>query len=298
MLKTKEIILFKVSRHDEGVRLSSFVRHQLGSEHSLSAVKRAIDRCAVQVNGTTECFSSYKVAYGDEVSIDMEVLGQMAEIAPEKAPQVLFEDDQLLVFDKAPGLTCSPEEIEKQFPNTFLVHRLDKETSGVMVLAKTPAARKYMEELFRKREVKKDYLAIVAGDVAQDRGTVDCSIQKTASYDGQNIWGVAPAGRGLRATTYWHRLKWGGGLSLLRCQPKTGRTHQIRVHMQHIGHPILGDRQYGRDTDCPYVAKRQMLHAKGLAFIHPVTGELIRVEAAVPEDFQSAIDTIDACLAL
>ena len=296
MLKTKEIAFFNVSRHDEGVRLSSFVRHQLDGNHSLSAVKRAIDRCAVQVNGKTECFSSYKVAYGDEVAIDLEVLEQMAQIAPEKASQVLYEDDQLLIFDKAWGLTCSPEDIQTQFPDTIIVHRLDKETTGVMALAKTPAVQKYMEELFRKREVKKDYLAVVAGEVSIDKGVVDCSIQKVVSYDGQTIWGAAPAGRGLRATTYWQRLKWGGGLSLLRCQPKTGRTHQIRVHLQHIGYPILGDRQYGRDTDCQFVAKRQMLHAKGLAFIHPVTGELIRVEAAVPDDFQSAVDTIDACL--
>ncbi len=297
MLKTKDITYFSVSRDDEGVRLSSFIRFQLGGKYSLSAVKRAIDRCAAQVNGHTECFSSYKVAYGDEITVDMEVLSQMAEKAPERSAQVLYEDDHVLVFDKPAGMVSVQEEIEERFPGSILVHRLDKDTTGVMVLAKTPNVQKYFEELFRKREVKKDYLAIVAGEVDTDRGLVDNSIQKVSSYDGGSLWGVAPSGRGLRASTYWQRLKWGGGLTLLRCQPRTGRTHQIRVHLSHIGYPIIGDRQYGREIDLPFVAPRQMLHAKGLAFIHPVTGELIRVEAAVPEDFQTAIDTIEACLA-
>ncbi|MCB1108223.1 MAG: RluA family pseudouridine synthase [Chlamydiia bacterium] len=297
MLKTKNITYFTVSRDDEGVRLSSFIRYQLVEKYSLSAVKRAIDRCAAQVNGHTECFASYKVAYGDEITVDMEVLGQMAEKAPERAAQVLFEDEQLLVFDKPAGMASTQEEIDEQFSKGILVHRLDKETSGVMILAKTPSIQRYFEELFRKREVKKDYLAIVAGEMVTERGLIENSVQKVSSYDGGSLWGVAPSGRGLRAVTHWQRLKWGGGLSLVRCQPRTGRTHQIRVHMSHIGYPIIGDRQYGRQIDLPFVALRHMLHAKGVAFIHPVTGELIRVEAAVPQDFQSAIDTIDACLA-
>lgn len=294
MLKTKNLVRLIVSRFDEGVRLSSFVRAQVPGEYSLSAVKRAIDRCAVQVNGHTECFSSYKVAYGDEICVDKEVLEQSAQKAPEKDQQVLFEDDQLLVFDKAPGIECTQEIIEELFPGTLLIHRLDKETSGVLALAKTPMTQNYMEDLFRKREIKKDYLAVVTGEVATDRGMIDNPMQKIVSYDGQSLWGAAPKGRGLRALTYWQRLKWGGGLSLIKAQPRTGRTHQIRVHLSHIGHPVLGDRQYGRDANTSFTASRHMLHAKGLAFIHPVTGELIRIEAAVPQDLQTAIETIDA----
>ncbi|MCB1116974.1 MAG: RluA family pseudouridine synthase [Chlamydiia bacterium] len=296
MLKTKQIVKFTVSRFDEGVRLSSFVRAHVEGNYSLSAVKRAIDRCAVQVNGHTECFSSYKVAYGDELSLDLEVLGAAAELAPIRAQQVLYEDEQLLIFDKAPGVVCDEEELSELFPNTHLVHRLDKETSGVVALAKTPLTKNYMEELFRKREVKKDYLAIVVGEMGEDRGVIDNPLQKIVSYDGQSLWGAAPKGRGLRAVTYWQRLKWGGGLSLVRCQPKTGRTHQIRVHLSHIGYPLLGDRQYGRDADTSFVADRHLLHAKGLSFIHPVTGELIRVESAVPPDMQAAIETIENSL--
>ncbi len=296
MLKTKQIVKFIVSRFDEGVRLSSFVRAHVEGDYSLSAVKRAIDRCAVQVNGHTECFSSYKVAYGDELSLDLEVLGAAAELAPIRAVQVLYEDDQLLIFDKAPGIVCDEETLLELFPGTHMIHRLDKETSGVVALAKTPMTKNYMEELFRKREVKKDYLAVVVGQMIEERGIIDNPMQKIVSYDGQSLWGAAPKGRGLRAVTYWQRLKWGEGLTLVRCQPKTGRTHQIRVHLSHIGFPLLGDRQYGRDSSTSFVANRQMLHAKGLSFIHPVTGELIRVEAAVPADMQAAIETIENSL--
>ncbi len=296
MLKTKEIIEFTVGREDEGVRLSSFVRHHLKEVYPLAVVKKAIDRCAVHVNSRTECFSSYKVAYDDKIDVDIELFDELSKDAPKPTFGVLFEDEQLVVFDKPAHMESSIEEVNKLFPGTLLVHRLDKETSGVMILAKTELAQNYFNELFRKREVKKEYLAICIGEMKSERGAIDNSLQKIASYDGQNLWGIAPHGRGLRAQTQYQRLKWGGRLTLVRCQPKTGRTHQIRVHLKHIGYPILGDRQYAKEAQTKYTATRQMLHAKSISFIHPVTGELIRASAAIPEDFLAATEIIDNAL--
>ncbi len=198
----------------------------------------------------------------------------------EKTP-VLFEDKDLLIINKPSGVVSEGK---------FLVHRLDKETSGVLVLAKNQSMQEAMEALFKKREVHKIYLAIVDGKVAQDEGVIDNALGKIHSYQGQTIYRAVDAKKGKRAITSWKCLKRGKQASLLQCEPYTGRTHQIRAHLSGMGHPILGDVQYGKRFCCTFHPQRNMLHAYRIQFKHPSTGQKMDIVAPIPSDFKETLD--------
>jgi 23S rRNA-/tRNA-specific pseudouridylate synthase len=143
--------------------------------------------------------------------------------------------------------------------------------------------------MFKQRAVKKQYHALVDGKVKGDRGTIDNALGKICSYQGQSVWGEVPPGQGLPARTDWEVVARGADATLLLCRPMTGRTHQIRVHLSGMGHPILGDSQYGKTFTCAFRPQRCMLHASELAFEHPVTGKEIAIHSPLPEDFKEAI---------
>jgi 23S rRNA pseudouridine1911/1915/1917 synthase len=222
------------------------------------------------------------------------------EAQPEAiALDLLFEDDDLLVLNKPAGLVVHPGASNqrhtlinallhhctslsgiggKQRPG--IVHRLDKETSGCLVVAKNDAAHQHLSRQFAARTVKKIYLALVAGTLRRSQGTISAAIgrhpvaRKKMAVNGT---------RGRAAETDYRVLQSGGGISLVECVIHSGRTHQIRVHLHHLGHPVLGDPLYGGRRAA---APRQMLHAWKLGFTHPRAGEWLSFEAPLPEDFR------------
>lgn len=256
---------FTVSSQDSGMKLLAFLRKHYTDAPSVKALKRAIDTKGCVVNGRIDTISTRTLSAGDHIIIELD--------EKTKTPSVLYEDDELLICNKPAGIVSEA----KQFPGK-LVHRLDKETSGVLILAKTEDARQKMIELFSQKKVHKQYLAIVNGEVKKREGTIISLLAKKHSFQGQTIYGTGLQGQ--EAITRWKCLGVGKRASLLLCEPVTGRTHQLRVHLKEMGHPILGDTQYG-DKSSAY--RRHMLHAWKIAF-----GD-IEVIAQIPEDFLEAL---------
>lgn len=264
--------------------LLAFLRTQLPEAISGKAIKRTIDGKCCTVNGRVEIFSSYALSKGDKVVVRLKAVKK----ASLQKLEVLYEDEDLLICNKLAGVVSSPSFFP--FPP---VHRLDKETTGALILAKNPAIAKKMIHLFAQREVHKEYLALVDGLVNSSSGKIDQRLKKKFAYEGQTVWGIAaPNEEGLSALTSWKCLEKKSSASLLLCMPKTGRTHQLRVHLSSIGHPILGDCQYGKEFTCKLHPERHLLHAFRLSFIHPITHKEINVIASLPQDFQAALKTL------
>lgn len=288
---------WRVGKEQSGKRLQAFIKEQIGESASAKQIKHAIDAGRCLLNGKPERFASRLVGAGDIIKI--EILQRTAASQTQGLggkERILYSDEALVAYDKPPGISADSVELlkclQQQFGPLILLHRLDKETTGILLFARNEAAAKCMESLFKKRLVKKKYLAIVSGVPAQPSGVQENFLGKLSTYAGQSIWGIVPSERGLFAKTTWEIAKRGNRMALLICYPETGRTHQIRVHLSSIGHPILGDHQYG------YVAKgeerppRVLLHAAEVAFEHPVNHRLVSIQAAVPEDFERIIKTL------
>lgn len=232
------------------------------------------------------------------------------------APKIIFEDDDVLVVDKPAGMVVNRAEtvkgktlqdwVEEHLEwdwesldfvrRSGIVHRLDKETSGLLLVAKTPQVFAALQKQFKERQVKKSYLALVHGKIEPSRGMIEASISRSP-FD-RKKFGVFLGGR--EAETKYKvlsiRYKEANFYSLVELEPKTGRTHQIRVHLKYIGHPVVGDEKYaGRKTArsdrkwCP----RQFLHASFLSFTQPKTGKKIKFSSKLPSDLKQAIMSIE-----
>lgn len=233
-----------------------------------------------------------------------------AALVPEDRPvRVLLEDDQVLVLDKPPGWVVHPSAGHdtgtlvhallhhcgdslsgiggERRPG--IVHRLDRDTSGVMVVAKTEAALRELVRQFKEREVRKEYLALVAGRLQPPAGRVE-TLMARSPFDRQKM--SARVSRGRLAITRYETTELLEGASLVRIRLETGRTHQIRVHMAHLGCPVLGDETYGRAGGGEWAAPRQMLHSHLLAFTHPGTGRSVTCTAPLPADFLQVLDRL------
>jgi 23S rRNA-/tRNA-specific pseudouridylate synthase len=211
-------------------------------------VKRALEQGGARVNGRLERFGSSLVKPGDKV--------EFIPAKPIEKWQLLFDEEEYQVYNKPSGLVSESAPFH-------LVHRLDKPTTGLLLVAKTEQALDEMISLFEKREVEKQYLALVDGLVMKSSGVIESHLAKKRSFQGQTIYGSAASG--LYAKTSWERLSLLPNSTLLLCRPETGRTHQIRVHMAEMGHPLVNDRQYAKEFRC----KRQgpfLLHASFLGF--------------------------------
>lgn len=283
-----------VSKKDAGMRLLQFLKRNHLKASSVKSIKRAINHKYCTVNGQIETFSSRLLKADDVVEIH---LGAFEEKIPKQWDiPILFEDSDFCMIHKPAGLTSDPQLIRRHFPrNVELVHRLDKETSGILILAKKKEARRKIVQLFKEQKVHKLYLALVDGLIKEEEGKIDNYLGKKHSYQGQTIYGVVDKKHGKHAVTDWKCLKRGKMASLLACEPYTGRTHQLRVHFSHIGHPILGDSQYGKQFRCLFHPQRNLLHAYRLCFIHPWTGKEIQVTAPLPDDFKQAIFKLFGC---
>lgn len=273
--------LFTVSTKENGLKLAAFLQSNLEGDLSLKKIRRWLDAGLCTVNSRKETFHHTRLNTGDRVQII---------IPEEKAPAIstiLYEDAALLLLNKAPGVTCDAKLEQKM--KAFLTHRLDKDTSGVLLLTKTKEAREIVFEQFKERKVKKEYLALVDGVMKKREGHLSCNLGEVSRLQGQKLWGVTK--NGIPASMSWRVEKLGKQASLVRLFPETGRMHQLRVQLTHLGHPILGDKLYGREMGqrSHYPAERQLLHAEKLTFCHPVTNEVVEIVAPLPEDFQKAI---------
>ena len=244
----------KVVAIESGKTLLAFLRDQLTEYPSVKAIKRAIEAKQCKINGRVETFSTHRVKEGDQIEIRLEVTKLQYSI------DVLFEDEHLILLNKPPGKTS------ESFSEYLLVHRLDKDTSGVMLFAKTIDMQNVLIDLFRQKKVEKSYLAICDGKIEKEEWIVDNFLEKKASYQGGSLYGKASKKKGKRAITHFRLLESSENAALVLATPITGRTHQVRVHLQQSGHPVLGDFQYGKHFKCPIQPPRQMLHSQEIAF--------------------------------
>lgn len=283
-----------VTPEHAGMRLSAFLQLQLGSSYTIRQIKQMVEHSLCDINGAVERFSSTPVRVGDHVGLIIEEVSQ----TPIRfdATRTIYEDEELFIYNKPPGITVDGQNglatlISKEHVPVELVHRIDRDTSGLILFAKTPAARKYLEAQFRERIPSKIYLALVHGIPAQSQGVIQNYLGVIQEYHGQKLYGSMERHKGKLSETAWKTLKTGNQIALIECRPKTGRTHQIRVHMLELGHPILGDTHYARKRLHPDV-RRCLLHARELTVLHPMSGEPITFEADVPADFRQIMDEL------
>ncbi|MDP1835730.1 MAG: RluA family pseudouridine synthase [Chlamydiales bacterium] len=269
-----------VDGSESNQRLGTFVQTKLEGNQSTKQVKRWIEGNRCQVNGVTERFASRPVKKGDRVSFQVP-----QEATKTSHGSVIFEDDDLVVYNKSAGETSEAliKRLERNHGDLGLVHRLDKDTGGVIVFARNNLTKKRMEDLFRERAVSKTYLALVDGIPSDRKGLIQSYLGKISSYEGQTTYGSVPEAHGLYAETAWECLQRGSEAALIACYPKTGRTHQLRVHLKELGTPILGDYQYARGQNTTFRALRQMLHAWKIAFVW--NGNPVEFVAPLPDDF-------------
>ena len=271
-------------------------------EHSRAALQRAFEAGLVRRNGVALAKSD-DVKAGDTLEFVLPELVP-AELKPVAIPLgVLYEDEHLLAINKAAGMVVHPGvgTGEDTLVHAWLahcagglsgvggverpgiVHRLDKETSGVLLVAKNDAAHRGLSEQFAGRHLRKEYLALVSGVPRLQSGVIERAISRHPVH--RERMTVGEGGRPAR--TDWAIVEaFGGQAALLRCRIHSGRTHQIRVHLKSIGHPLLGDKVYGWKPDPALPAPpRVMLHAERIAFLHPITARPLDVRAPLPEDF-------------
>jgi len=312
-----EILAFTVTPAGAGARLDQFLTGQLG--WSRARLQKLLKAGRVLVNGAPRP-ASYRVREGDAVAVSVPPPAP-SHLAAEFLPlEIIFEDQDLLVVNKPPGLVVHPgaghragtllnalvahcPELKDigEVSRPGLVHRLDKDTSGLLVLAKTALAHAALVAQFQAHEITKQYQALVWGRLPEREGEIDREVGRHPTA--RQKMSVHPR-RGKRAVTSWRvRQEFPGPLSLVELIPQTGRTHQLRVHMASEGHPVLGDATYGggvsRLAGHPKLAglkplvHRQLLHAWRLGITHPRTREPLTWEAPLPEDFQAVLDKLE-----
>lgn len=212
--------------------------------------------------------------------------------------KILYEDANILAIEKPAGILVHPDEKSKKktildlfikkYPKIEIVHRLDRDTSGVLLLAKNKKTHEYLKKQFKDRTIKKIYIAIVSGSLKNDRGVINKAIGRSPKDFRRYSAGRGARGEMREAVTQYRVLKRLPGFTVLEVRPKTGRTHQIRVHMKYINHPVACDALYNPDTPYPKGIKRMALHAKSIEFKN-LKGETVKVESPIPEEFEKVL---------
>lgn len=322
-----EIELFEhhkiiVDKGQSSVRIDKFLKEKL-AHASRNRIQNAIDAGSVQVN-EQETKANYKIKPLDSIRILLEKPPRDTEVYPENIPlDILYEDRHLLVVNKPAGMVVHPAqgnwtgtlanalvyhfqdlpEMKGNEGRPGLVHRIDKDTSGLLVIAKEEETMTKLAAQFFHHTIERTYQALVWGELDEDQGTVTGHVGR--SLKDRKVMDVfADGSQGKHAVTHWKVLNRLRYVSLLQCNLETGRTHQIRAHMKHLGHPLFNDATYGGDKirkgtqfakykmfvqNCFDLIPRQALHAMSLGFTHPITQEKLYFEAPLPNDFSAVL---------
>ena len=311
-----------VDKGQEMVRVDKYLFDRL-TNASRNRIQKAADAGFVMANGKP-VKSSYKVKPLDVITVMMDRPRYENEVIPEDIPlDIVYEDKYLMVVNKPAGLVVHPghgnyrgtlvnaiawhmkdiPDYDANDPHVGLVHRIDKDTSGLLVIAKTPDAKTNLGLQFFNKTTKRRYRALVWGNVEQDEGTIVGNVGRNPKDRMQMT--VLPDDQGKHAVTHYRVLERLGYVTLVECVLETGRTHQIRVHMKYIGHTLFNDERYGGHDilkgttftkykqfvqNCFAICPRQALHAKTLGFVHPTTGEEMFFDSEIPSDMQQLID--------
>lgn len=297
------IKLDKIIVDKQDVRLDVYITDKY-KDLSRTMVQKLIEEGSIKVNGNIKKLS-YKVQLNDEISICIPKAKE-TDLKPQEIPiEVVYEDDDIIVVNKPKGLVVHPANgnPDGTLVNAIMamckeslsgiggelrpgiVHRLDKDTSGLLIVAKNDKAHINMSEQIKNRQVTKKYIALVRGVIQEDDATIDMPIGRST----KDIKKMAVTKNGKQAVTHFKVLKRYPKYTLLEVKIDTGRTHQIRVHMAEIGHPVVGDMVYSNGKN-DFGIQGQMLHAKSLDFKHPITGKQMHLEAELPQYFKSILE--------
>lgn len=308
------------------LRIDKFLMDRLPNV-SRSKVQEAIRQAYVKVNGQT-IKPNYKVHPLDDILIALPEPPRDTEVVPENIPlDIIYEDEHLLVVNKAAGMVVHPAHNNwtgtlvnalayhfQQLPTLQgnegrpgLVHRIDKDTSGLLVIAKTETAMRGLYRQFFDHSIERTYQALVWGEPDPEKGTIEVHLGR--SLKDRRVTAAFPQGDiGREAVTHYEVIRFLRYVTLVQCRLETGRTHQIRAHMKYIGHPLFNDATYGGDQilkgtkfskyksfvdNCFKLMPRQALHAKSLGFVHPATRELMQFDSELPEDFKAVLEKWD-----
>ena len=287
----------------EGSRIDSFLSTSLSL--SRSKIQKLIKENKVTVNGKI-ISSSYSVKIGDSIEVDDDISYE-EDIVPENIPiDIIYEDEDLIILNKKSGMVVHPANghYKGTLVNALLyryslnsgdklrpgiVHRLDKDTSGVMVVAKNEWAHEKLSSMISKKEVVRKYLAIVSGVIKNDSGTIDAPIGRDLTN--RQKMAVTDV-HGKDSITHFKVLERFHNHTLIECKLDTGRTHQIRVHMSYIGYPVLNDPLYGKGKADSF---GQMLHSYSIQFLHPRTGKELFYQVDPPKEFQDKLEELRKC---
>lgn len=316
---------FTVDKGQEPLRIDKFLMNRIegGTRNKL---QQAINNGFVLVNDK-EVKQNYKIKGGDVIVVYSDTSAESTDIVPEEmALNIVYEDEAVMVINKPAGMVVHPgsgnyngtllngvawylqeknaDITEALLPRFGLVHRIDKNTSGLLVLAKTERAMRHLAKQFFDHTVQREYRALVWGDFDEEQGTIKAHVGRNLRF--RKLFEAYPEGdHGKDATTHYKVLERFNYVTLVSCVLETGRTHQIRVHMKYIGHPLFNDDFYGGDKivkgtvytkykqfveNCFELCPRQALHAKTLGFVHPETGQPLLFDTELPEDIAAVIE--------
>lgn len=320
----------KVEKGQVSMRIDKFIMIRI-AHSTRTKIQNACDEGRVLVNGKS-VKSNYKTKPLDEISIVLTVPPRDIEVVPENIPlDITFEDDYIVLINKKPGMVVHPaygnyrgtlvNALAYHFQNLpktktklnndlylerpGLVHRIDKNTSGIIIIAKTDLAMTRLAKDFFDRTMDRKYIAICWGDLKEDEGTITGNVGRDPR-DRKKMFVFPPGSEeGKHAVTHYKVIERFGYVTFIECKLETGRTHQIRVHMKSIGHPLFNDNEYGGDIilkglntakykqfiqNCFELLPRQALHAKTLGITHPITGEKLFFDSEIPADMQAVLD--------
>lgn len=316
---------FKIDKGQDPLRIDKYLMNRIEGA-TRNKLQKGINNGMVLVNGK-EVRPNYKIKALDEVVVYSDMSPEETDVVPENIPlNIVFEDDQIMLINKPAGMVVhpgsgnytgtllngvsyylqqqNPELTEETLPRFGLVHRIDKNTSGLLVLAKTDTAMRHLAKQFFDHTISRKYIALVWGDVQEDEGTIIAHVGRHQRF--RKLFEAYPEGEhGKEAITHYKVIERLGYVTLVQCILETGRTHQIRVHMKHIGHPLFNDDFYGGDKivkgtvyakykqfvdNCFAVCPRQALHAKTLGFVHPSTNMDMYFDTDLPTDIEQVIE--------
>ncbi len=316
---------FSIDKGQEPFRIDKFLMGRIEGA-TRNKLQQAINAGMILVNNKP-VKQNYKIRPFDQIVVYSDLSPESTEVVPEHIPlNIVYEDEDILLINKPAGMVVhpgsgnyngtllngiawylrekNPEISEQTLPRFGLVHRIDKNTSGLLVLAKTDKAMRHLAKQFFDHTVKRQYRALVWGDLAEEAGTIRAHVGRNLRY--RKLFEAYPEGdHGKDAITHYRVLERFNYVTLVECVLETGRTHQIRVHMKHLGHPLFNDDTYGGDKivkgtiftkykqfveNCFALCPRQALHAKTLGFTHPTTGEEMFFDTELPEDIEAVIE--------